>query len=50
MMLRLIIILVFQKLNQEFKKLPLQIINAENQPEQIVETIKEIIQKGELQC
>jgi len=41
---------VFQKLNQEFKKLPLQIINAENQPEQIVETIKEIIQKGELQC
>lgn len=41
---------VFQKLNQEFKKLPLQIINAENQPRQVVEIIKEIIQKGELRC
>lgn len=38
---------IFQKLNQEFKKLPLQIINAENRPGQIVKIIKEIIEEGD---
>ena len=38
---------VFQKLNQEFKKLPLKIINAENQPSRIVKTIKKIIWEGD---